>query len=383
MIPKFSTSFLSLTFAGFALSPAFAELFIYEPFDYLPTTEANDGRFFGDATQAYDTSQGIGAWSHRDASGNGTPTGTAPTNEGDIADEGITFTDSMGVELPVAGNAYERLLRVGQVASSAPIEPAAITGLTADNSTMWMTFLFQDLGFSGPDFGIGLHSEKMVSDDNQGLETAGFGVGFGIVSSGGTARSIRTAVYDNSIVATQLAAEPTATFDGPGASDVFFLALKVNWNEAGTPDEIYAFIIDDLSTEPDEADAVISDTFDFDLEIQQSLDFLNFSDTQVGYVDEIRVGTTYSDVTSGIGVPSKPLEITNIGYTPADNMLTLTWNSREGVNYTVLYSKDMVDWGFDLDDGVPGAPGDSTTKTFNLASAGLADEERLFFRVEQ
>jgi len=362
-------------------SGAKAELYIYEPFDYLPTTEVNDGRFFGDRTQSYDNGQGIGAWSHRDAGGNGTPNGIAPVNEGDIADEGVTFTDAKGNELPVAGNAYERRQRVGQVAASAPLEDNAIAGLTSDNSTLWMTFLFQDFGFSGPDFGIGLHSEMMVSDDNQGLEAPGNGVGFGIVSSGGQSRNIRTAVYQQSVAATQLEAEPTPTFNGPAASEVFFLALKVNWNEAGTPDEIFAFIIDDLSVEPDEADAVISDSFDFDLETQQSLKFLNFSDTQVGYVDEIRVGTTFQDVTSGTLVSAKELEITEMHYEPTSSELSLTWNSIEGRNYRVAYSTDGQSWKSDLDDFVLGDPGDSTTRVYDLS--GVSNRERLLFRVEQ
>ena len=129
-IKRMKKSLVASIFAGLAI-PASAELLIYEPFDYLPTTEANDGRFFGDMTQPYDTGLGLGAWSHRDAAGNGTPNGIAPTNEGDIADEGVTFTDSLGNELPVAGNAYERRIRVGQVACSAPIDPSATTGLTA------------------------------------------------------------------------------------------------------------------------------------------------------------------------------------------------------------------------------------------------------------
>ena len=162
------------------LGAASADLIIYEPFDYEPTAEANNGMFFGDSSQPYDTGMGLGSWSHRDAGGNGTTNNIAPTNEGDIADEGVTFTDPLGNELPVTGNAYERRQRVGQVAASAPIDPAATAELTADNSTMWMSFLFQDFGFSGPDFGIGLHSEMMVSDDNQGLESPGYGVGFGI-----------------------------------------------------------------------------------------------------------------------------------------------------------------------------------------------------------
>ena len=218
-LPRIATALFSL------LGAASADLLIYEPFNYEPTAEANNGRFFGDSSQPYDLGMGLGSWSHRDAGGNGTSNNVAPVNEGDIADEGVTFTDLFGNELPVEGNAYERRQRVGQVAASAPIDPLTTRGLTADNSTMWMSFLFQDFGFSGPDFGIGLHSEKMVSDDNQGLENPGYGVGFGIVARGGQSRHIRTAVYDNSIGASQLAAEATPTFNGPAASDVFLLGI--------------------------------------------------------------------------------------------------------------------------------------------------------------
>ena len=185
---------------------------------------------------------------------------------------------------------------------------------------MWMSFLFQDFGFSGPDFGIGLHSEMMVSDDNQGLESPGYGVGFGIVARGGQQRNIRTAVYDNSIGASQLAAEATPTFNGPAASDVFLLALKVNWNPQGTPDEIFAFIITDITTEPNENEAMVMDTFDFDLATQQSLDVFNFSDTQVGYVDEIRVGTTFEAVMGRESQePLKQLEISAFGNSLAEH----------------------------------------------------------------
>ena len=319
-------------------TPVLAELFIYEPFGYMPTTEANDGRFFGDSSQPYDTGLGLGAWSHRDAGGNGTPNGTAPNNEGDIADEGVSFIDDAGNELPVAGNAYERRLRVGQVAASAPIDPAATTGLTADNSTMWMSFLFQDFGFSGPDFGIGLHSEKMVSDDNQGLESPGHGVGFGIVATGGQSRNIRTAVYENSTAASRLAAESTPTFNGPAGSDVFLLALKVNWNPEGTPDEIYAFIINDITTEPEEDDAMVMDTFDFDLATQQSLDVLNFSDTQVGYVDEIRVGTSFDAVMGRVAEKSSP----QLSVGVSGGNLQISWNSNPG-SYYVLWSSASLD----------------------------------------
>ena len=355
-----------------------AGLLIYEPFDYESTAEINANGFFGDGNQ--DGGFGVGIWGQISQGTVGTAA-APPTNEGDVADEGVTFSDAEGNELPVAGKAYERRGRVGQVACFSPIDPASTTGLTADNSTMWMTFLFEDFGFSGPDFGIGLHSEKMIGDDNQGLEAPGFGVGFGIVSSGGQARNIGTAVYNNDVNFTRQF-EETPTFNGPAASETFFLAMKVNWKPEGTPDEIFVFIIDNLTTEPDEADAVASDTFDWDLATQQSLDVFNFSDTQVGYVDEIRVGNSFGDVVGGTIASSSPLQITEITYTPGDPSVSLTWNSKEGTSYAVRYSRDMVNWDFDLDDAVLGTA-DSTTQTFNLSEFGIEDETKLYFRVEK
>jgi hypothetical protein len=305
-------------------------------------------------------------------------------NEGDVADEGVEFTDSLGNVLPVGGFAYERRNRVGQVAVNSPIDPSATTALTADNSTMWMTFLFQDFGFSGPDFGIGLHSEKMIGNDNQDLDKAGHGVGFSIVSTGGQDRNIGTAVYNNA-ANTTLVSEATATFNGPEASEVFLLAMKVNWNPSGTPDEIFVFIIDDITTEPDEADALaMDDTFDFDLATQQSLDVLNFSDTQVGYVDEIRIGTTFGDVTNGASPPAG-LAITDITYIDSNetNEVALTWNSKARATYIVRYSTNLVNWDTDLEDGITGDDGSATTRTFNLSEFGLEGETKLFFRVEE
>jgi hypothetical protein len=371
-------SLIASVLGGLATS-AFADLFIYEPFEYESTAEINANGFFGDGNQA--GGFGLGAWSQISNGAVGT-SAAPPVNEGDVADEGVTFTDAGGNELPVLGNAYERRNRVGQVACFSPIDAAATAGLTADNSTMWMTFLFQDFGFSGPDFGIGLHSEKMIGNDNQDLETPGFGVGFGIVSTVLQDRNIGTAVYNNAVNFTrQFETEPT--FNGPAASETFLLAMKVNWNPEGTPDEIFVFIIDDLTTEPDGADALASDTFDFDLATQQSLDVFNFSDTQVGYVDEIRVGNTFGDVVGGTIPSSSPLAITSINYTPGDTSIALTWNSTEGTTYAVRYSTDLENWDFDLDDGIVGEAGDSTSATFDLTEFGLEGATKLFFRVEK
>lgn len=270
---------------------ATAELFIYEPFDYAATNPHNNGSYLGDGNQA--GGLGLGTWSQVSAQ-------AVDVNEADVRNGGLTYNDGNGNDLAVAGNAWERTQRVGQIATFSSVDAAATAGLSADNTTIWMTFLFQDLGFSGPDFGIGLASENMIGNDNQTLAAAGHGVGFAINVANGN-RAIGTLVYDNSANLTSQF-ETVPTFDTAGASGITLLAMKVNWNEFGTPDEIFVFNLtgENLLVEPDEADAVASDTFDFTLAQQQSLDVFNISDTQVANIDEIRVATTYLE---SVGVP--------------------------------------------------------------------------------
>lgn len=270
-------------------------LLIYEPFDYASTEPINNGGvFLGDGNQTGGT--GLGTWSQVSNGTVGTP-GAPPNNETDVSDGGLSFTDGGGNVLPTTGNAWVRRNRVGQIATSSPI---VASGFTADNTTVWMTFLYQDLGFSGPDFGIGLTSENMVGNDNQTLTTAGVGVGFGINSVGGPARSASALFYDNSLDFTRVT-EATSTFDGPGASGILLLAMKVEWNPDGTDDEISIYNITDLTSEP--TNPLATATVDLSQAEQDSLDVLNISETQVAFVDEVRVATTFEDAVGGSVVP--------------------------------------------------------------------------------
>ena len=298
-----STKSIVCAFASaFALNgSASATLLIYEPFDYAQTEPINNGAaFLGDGNQT--GALGLGAWSQRSKGTLGTV--AAPTNnEADVSDGGLSFSDAGGNALPSKGNAWVRRNRVGQVATSSPI---LTSGFSADNSTVWMTFLFQDLGFSGPDFGIGLSSEPMIGDDNQSLTAAGVGVGLGINSIGGPARSIGAVYYDNATGFDRVT-EETSTFNGPAASDIFLLGMKVEWNPDGTDDIISVYNITDLTTEPTNPLAVA--TVDLSQAEQDSLDVLNISDTQVAFVDEVRIATTFEEAVGGAGVIPEPSSI--------------------------------------------------------------------------
>lgn len=264
---------------------ASAALLIYEPFDYESTAGVNNGASLGDGNQTGGT--GLGTWTQANTG----------TNEIDVADSGLTFTDGGGNVLPVTGNSMERAVRQGQAAVSSPIIAG---GLTADNSTIWMTFLFQDRGFSGPDFGIGLSSENMIGNDNQSLATAGFGVGFGINATTNPLRAISALYYDNSTEFTRVT-EVTESFSGQTGSDVLLFAMKVEWNPAGTDDVISVYNVTDLTTEP--TTPLATATVDFSQAEQDSLDVFNISETQVAFVDEVRVASTFEDAVGGSVVP--------------------------------------------------------------------------------
>jgi hypothetical protein len=270
----------------FALNgSASATLLIYEPFDYASTAGVNNGASLGDGNQAGGT--GLGTWSQANTG----------TNEIDVADSGLTYTDGGGNVLPVAGNSMERAVRQGQAAVSSPI---VASGFTADNSTIWMTFLYQDRGFSGPDFGIGLHSENMIGNDNQTLAAAGFGVGFGINATANPLRAISALYYDNSTEFTRVT-ELTESFSGQTASDILLFAMKVDWNPDGTDDVISVYNVTDLTAEP--TVPLATATVDFSQAEQDSLNVFNISETQVAFVDEVRVATTFQDAVGATAIP--------------------------------------------------------------------------------
>ncbi|MDG1070519.1 MAG: hypothetical protein P8P32_02830, partial [Akkermansiaceae bacterium] len=80
---------------------------------------------------------------------------------------------------------------------------------------------------------------------------------------------------------------------------------------------------------------------------------------------------------------SSILAITEIDLS-SDLKLALTWNSNPGRIYSVYYSLDMIDWGADLDDGVVGDDGETTTREFDLSAIPALDGvPRVYFRVEQ
>jgi len=104
--------------------------------------------------------------------------------------------------------------------------------------------------------------------------------------------------------------------------------------------------------------------------------------TRIWEFDELRIGTTWEDVLPPLN--SAPFMITEVSYDPADDLVTLTWNSKPNDTYTIKFSLDMTNWDADIEDGVAADPGDTTTVSFDLKlTPSIVDAEAVFFRVER
>jgi hypothetical protein len=132
-----------------------------------------------------------------------------------------------------------------------------------------------------------------------------------------------------------------------GASDVNFALL----GEAGVADGTLEVTVDDSVTGPGDLNSFI-------------------------FADAIAIGPI-----NNLGALGG-LVITGVDYSPADDSVTLTWNSKPNATYVVVFSYDMIDWSGDLDDSAEADEGDSTTRTYTLSSAGISDRKQVFFRVE-
>ena len=121
---------------------------------------------------------------------------------------------------------------------------------------------------------------------------------------------------------------------------------------------------------------------------------LLFTDSEgTGIYTEVPIGTydnneawIIGEGTVTVGAPSAELTITAVDYaTNAEGTtLSLTWNSRPGRFYAVRFSPDLKNWDFDLDDGVVGDDGNTTTTQFDLTDfPEISAKPRVFFRIEE
>lgn len=300
------TLLAALTASTLLAGSASAATYIYEGFDYADTSDFTNALYLGDGSQSGALGT-VGAWSQS--------TSSVDTNakNNHVFTPGLTFTDGIANEMSVTGGYATRGDRRGQTALSIGVDAGATSALTADNTTMWMSFLFIDRGFSGPNSMLAIASESMVASDSNSLASAGYGVGISIRQTDTTGlRPVSTAYFNGTTGATRSDSDltfpvntgnPVSVGHTAVEGQVYLFAAKINWNPDGVLDEIFLFNVEDISAEPLEGDSIASDTFDMSLVNQQSLDILNIGNTQIDGFDEIRFGTSFADVVATNPVP--------------------------------------------------------------------------------
>lgn len=304
----------------------FAQLQVYESFEYAGTGAVHgDGSFLGDGNQ--DGGVGFnGAWAQ-----------VANNNEMEIAEAGLAYTDSVGNVLEVAGSRIFRPDRVGISQASREVSVTAVSALTGDDTTMWMSFLFVDEGFSGPDSSVVLASTNLAAANNHTLSEVGDGVGIFIGENitTETLKAVEGGYFLNGTASTRSQDIVVNPNDNEGT--VHLLVAKVNWKPDGTPDEMFVFNIENMSSEPSEDDAIASATFDMPLTAQQSLNTLCVGETQVDSFDEIRLGATFADVAPNAPAPGIELFITSQG----DGIWEAELEGFSGESYSFFSASDL------------------------------------------
>lgn len=113
-----------------------------------------------------------------------------------------------------------------------------------------------------------------------------------------------------------------------------------------------------------------------------------------GCLDEIAIGDEILPIETiralALGaspIPTPPRNegfvITDYDYNPTTGAVSLTWNSRAGVSYSVNYGTDLESFDGVVNNAVPSG-GESTTYSFNQVILGPdANAPRLFFRISE
>lgn len=79
------------------------------------------------------------------------------------------------------------------------------------------------------------------------------------------------------------------------------------------------------------------------------------------------------------GVPSVPLRLVDVRLEPGTRRLTLTWSSRPGQKYRIRASARLGAWAEEIEAGIPGEAGATTTRTIGPVEVPGA----MFYRVEE
>jgi MYXO-CTERM domain-containing protein len=237
------------------------------------------------------------------------------TSNGDIVAGSFGYTDSAGRTLVTSGNrAYLDSTTVG--ATKPNTAPAAervsvapnrnIVSLASGGSTIYISFLAQQTAGTGRDISVSLFT---VANETYGTQER-LSIGHGNQSAANplptTGDSVHWGAYTNAV-------GHLGAYSSTPSNELALLVARIDVNVNGALDRFRLYVNPSLGEEPTVASAESSD-YDF----LSALDTINRVRMRAGgsndsygasqmEVDEIRIGTTYADVTPSVPEPSSAL----------------------------------------------------------------------------
>jgi len=251
----------------FVANRGFAQILVYEPFDYA--AGAVDG-----TNQAGGVGMAVGGW---------TTSGSQEYQA--VVTPGLTFTG-----LTSAGNALRRNNRDGNSETHRGISGASQTDLTANGSTIWFSVLLDtETSFPKSNNLTFLLATGAVDDPSaatMGVAGGGEGIGIAFLPDNGGA-SLTALVVDDGV--SSRSTNSIGTFSG---NDLLFIAGQIDWAPNGSDDTLTVYeITDPTAALPPASFATVAADLD-----QSQFDTLAIGDKQRTIIDEIRFARTFEEV---------------------------------------------------------------------------------------
>jgi len=368
-----------------AITAAQGDLLVYEPFDYVvdltdPVLGAQNGKDGGvgfagpweDLTSGSNDGEGF----IYDSTGNTNGTNDLLPDWDGVIDNLPTSGGYVGLS-PYVSDQFE-----DRNNSRRLLEQSAGAMAGADG-VLWMSMAihFQDNRFNfspGLMFTDGGGFSERVRD----MTDSSTGIGIGHGSAWGI--DLNAITYNAGTFDTRTNVSNIST-----ALDNVII-LKFEFGAESDKVSTWYFTEDQTMTEADFDTNALATTSTFNID-ENTLTTLAVGLTRAGNAfDEIRIGDTFDDVTTGTVAGAAPLQITGIVHDGVADTVTLTWTARANTSYIAKYSRTMDDaWDSEMEDSLGTAndenpdDGDKITVTFALTNHGLEEVDKVFFRIEE
>lgn len=282
------TLLAAVTASAMIAGTASGDLYVYEPFDYSTGALAGNSGALG-------------------LSGNWSSSGS---NQQSVVSPGLEFAG-----LSTTGNAARRTSAPGGAESSVALDATAISNLTQDNSTIYFSVLLRNDRFSAGNenlaFVIGTDALAVPGSDLQNPTIVG-GEGFGVhldgnvfndPDSNGDIIEVFGYQIDDGVATQSTPSNPIVATDD--SVSTFMIVGKIDWAPNGSNDTLTLYNVADPTTGlPGSSFATMSADLDNTL-----FDTLAVESQQVATIDEIRFGTSLTDV----GVVPEPGSLALLG----------------------------------------------------------------------